>query len=191
MADPASPLSVVCLTGTCGSGKSAVAEALVRAFGYLVVDGDCAMQAYRHRAGGVGTAYDTPELLAELTNEIAAVGRFSTRVALAHVAPAPVADRLRALFARRGWRTLFVLLRPPLETALRRSRSRTCHVHVTPEKWVRHFHALCAPEAGGPPGDTRLLDNGAQTAAESAAIVHNLAEAYFARVAGGGLTCPG
>lgn len=40
--------NIIVLNGTCGSGKSTVAELLVNK-GFLAIDGDCVMQVVRHK----------------------------------------------------------------------------------------------------------------------------------------------
>lgn len=51
--------SIIILTGTCGSGKSTIAEILSQK-GFFVIDGDCVIQAVRHKSNR--KQYDWDEL---------------------------------------------------------------------------------------------------------------------------------
>ncbi|MBP7402794.1 MAG: hypothetical protein KBA30_09275 [Clostridia bacterium] len=150
--------SLIVLNGTCGSGKSSVAEELAARHGYLAMDGDGVLQSARNRPGNETVSLDSPVVLEEIGREIDLLSLYGDRFVLSHVILPEDADRYRTLFASRNLRCVWILLRPDIETALARCRTRTCHRHPTPEHWTRLFHDRLAPDAGW-----HVLDNGSAT----------------------------
>jgi len=162
---------IIVLTGTCACGKSAVAEHLQNAHGYMAIDGDCVMQVVKARAGR-SVAYDEDAVFREIQSEIDFALALGYDVALSHmILPAHVA-RFREILDRTAAEYRIFVLHPNLETAIARSLTRTCHASVTPEKWVVHFHERMRPflddhESYG----VTLIDNSDQTLEQTVARV--------------------
>ena len=83
----------------------------------------------------------------------------------------PAAERdlrqreIRSLFKGKGMDYRIILLRPNYETAVQRTKTRTCHRSVTPEKWVRYFYDGLVFD------DIEVLDNSNMTAAQAAQAI--------------------
>ena len=74
--------NVIVLNGTCGSGKSTIAEILLRK-GFLVIDGDCVIQVVKHKKGT--TQWDFNEIAAETAIEIDILSMFGDDFVLSTV----------------------------------------------------------------------------------------------------------
>ncbi len=131
--------SIVVLTGTCGSGKSTVAELLTDR-GFLAIDGDCVIQAVRHKTGK--KQYEWGQLVVEIASELDILSLFGKNIVLSHVVLPEDLDKLVGVFEARKMRYRFFLLKPEYATAVERCQTRTCHTSVTPEVWIRHFYDL-------------------------------------------------
>ena len=129
---------IIILNGTCGSGKSTIAEELMKQYGYYIIDGDCAMQAVKHKLGI--TKISTEELLAEIAREIDYISLFSTCIVFSHIILSEDMMHYCNIFSERNLDYQFYLLQPQIEECIRRCQGRTCHSQVTPEYWIRHFH---------------------------------------------------
>ena len=137
--------SILVLNGTCGSGKSTIAEILASQ-GYLAIDGDCVIQVVKHKMGSKQVAL--ADLVPEVACEIDLLSLYGERFVLSHViTPAEMAAYV-TLFRERNLAYRFVLLKPDYATAVARCQSRTCHTSVTPEYWIRHFYDLLAFDGG-------------------------------------------
>jgi len=159
------PIRVIILSGTCGSGKSSVAEYLHKHMGLWVIDGDCAIQAAKAR---YGVQKPSRELIyLEIADEIRLLVSLHRDIVLSHVIEPEDITRYTNLMEALDLRWRYFLLQPSFETALARTRERTCHASVTPEEWVRHYYdRLFQPaEAAGP---VRVYDNTAETVGETA-----------------------
>jgi len=161
----------VVLTGTCASGKTTVAEALVARHGFGAIDGDCVMDAVRHRHGLTRFGYNGPEMVAEIACEVDILLALGYDVVISHVILSADLDVYREILQARGVNYCMVLLRPDIDTALARSRERTCFGSVTPEKWVRYFHddlAVLERQAydGRIADDLIVLDNSERAAGD-------------------------
>lgn len=127
---------IIVLTGTCGSGKSTVAELLARR-GFWAIDGDCALQAARHRQGG--EKLDYRQITDEVARELDWLSMYTDRFVLATVIHPEDLLQYKALLEARRLRYRLYLLRPEYAAALQRCQTRTCHKSVTPEYWIDYF----------------------------------------------------
>lgn len=158
----------IVLTGTCASGKSTIAGVLLARYGFGVIDGDCAMDAIRHKRGLARFAYNGPEMLDEVAQEVDILLALGYDVVISHVVVADDLDVYREMLKTRGVDYRIVLLWPDIGTALMRSKTRTCFGSVTPEEWVRHFHDQLTALVEQKQDDVMVLDNTVYTAAETA-----------------------
>jgi len=129
--------TIIVLNGTCGSGKSTIAETL-SARGYLGIDGDCAIQSLRHKTGR--KQYEWKELINEIAHEIDILSLFGKDIVLSHVILPEDMTTYLEIFKTRKMNYHFFLLKPTYETAVTRCQSRTCHASITPEYWIKHFY---------------------------------------------------
>jgi len=155
--------SILVLNGTCGSGKSTIAEILSER-GYLAIDGDCVIQVVKHTMGG--KQVPLADLVPEVGREIDLLSLYGERFVLSHViTPAEMAAYV-SLFQARNLTYRFILLKPDYATAVARCQSRTCHTSIPPEVWIRHFYDLLAFDQG-----VELVDNTHMTPEETAAYI--------------------
>ena len=114
--------NIIILNGTCGSGKSTIAEQMIKK-GFRAIDGDCAIQAMKHKQKL--KTVDFRETIDEIAYDIDVLSLYSRQLVLAAII---VPEDL--------------LLKPDYQTVLERCRNRTCHKNVTPEYWIRYFYDL-------------------------------------------------
>jgi len=129
--------NVIVLNGTCGSGKSTVAEILLKK-GFMTIDGDCVIQVVKHKKRT--TQVDFNEMAAEITIEIDILSMFGDDFVLSTVILPEDLDKYIEIFRSRNLKYRLFLLKPDYQTAVVRCQSRTCHASVTPEYWIRHFY---------------------------------------------------
>ena len=129
--------NVIVLNGTCGSGKSTIAEILIKK-GYKAIDGDCAIQVIKHKKNANDWSFD--ELANEIACEIDILSLFSNKFVISSVLMPEDMDKYIKAFESRKLKYTFVLLKPEYQTAVSRCQSRTCHTSVTPEEWIKHFY---------------------------------------------------
>lgn len=129
--------NIIVLNGTCGSGKTTVAELLADK-GWLAIDGDCAIQTLRHKKGT--KQYEWSELINEIVCEIDILSLFSENIVLSHVVLPEDFDKFIEMFEIRNLKYKFILLKPEFQIAVERCQTRTCHETVTPEQWIKHFY---------------------------------------------------
>jgi gluconate kinase len=152
------------LNGTCGSGKSTIAEALMKQHGFAVIDGDCVLQAAKHKRSGEKIAYNSEEALAEIAQEITVLAAFGDKIILSHIILPEDWPGYIALLTRLKLRFRHILLKPVIETAISRCNARTCHQSVTPEYWIRYFHDRLLYEGRS---DVTVIDNTDLSVAET------------------------
>ena len=128
---------ILIINGTCGSGKTTVAE-ILQENGYLAIDGDCAIQSIRHKKGI--KQYEWDELIKEIACEIDVLSFFGENIVLSHVVLPEDIEKYIEIFEKRNMEYKFILLKPKYQTAVERCQTRTCHDNVTPEKWIKHFY---------------------------------------------------
>lgn len=131
--------TIIVLNGTCGSGKTTIAEMLVSK-GYLAIDGDCVIQTVRHK--NKRKEYEWNELIEEIANQIDVLALFGSNIVISHVILPEDLDRYIEIFESRNLQYKFILLKPEYQTAVERCQKRTCHATVTPEQWIKHFYDL-------------------------------------------------
>ncbi|MDD4774393.1 MAG: dephospho-CoA kinase [Eubacteriales bacterium] len=154
---------IIALNGTCGSGKSAVAEILAGK-GFLAIDGDCVIQTVKHRKKVKQVGFN--EMADEIAREIDILSLFGNRFVLSTVILPEDLSRYKEIFESRNLKYRFILLKPEYRTAVERCRSRTCHTSVTPEYWIKHFYELLRFDGG-----VIVADNTNQTPEETAAYI--------------------
>ena len=133
--------NVIVLNGTCGSGKSTVAEILVKK-GFMAIDGDCAIQVIKHKKNVKDWSFD--ELADEIACEIDILSLFSNKFVISSVIMPEDMDKYIKIFESRNLKYAFFLLKPDYQTAVNRCQSRTCHTSVTPGQWIKHFYDMLA-----------------------------------------------
>jgi len=131
---------ILLLNGTCGSGKSSIAEELAKNHGYLTIDSDCTRQAIKHKLGANHGAFDSNEMLEEIGTEIDILAAYGSKIVLSHVVMPEDIGKYTGLFQSKGMTFRIILLKPDYETAVSRTKTRTCHTSITPEEWVRYFY---------------------------------------------------
>jgi len=159
--------NIIVLNGTCGSGKTSIAEYL-QDNEYLVIDGDCAVQSLRHKKRV--KQYEWNELINEITNEIKLLTYFNKNIVLSHIVLPEDVEKYMRIFELCRLQYKFILLKPDYQTAVQRCQNRTAHDSVTPEIWVRHFRDLLV-------FDKRMadvIDNTNQSIEETVAEIFNL-----------------
>jgi gluconate kinase len=129
--------NIIVLNGTCGSGKSTIAEILLKR-GFLAIDGDCVIQVVKHKKRA--TQWDFHEIAAEIAVEIDILSMFGDDFVLSTVILPEDLDKYMEIFRSRNLKYRLLLLKPEYQTAVVRCQSRTCHSTVTAEYWIRHFY---------------------------------------------------
>src|SRR5665647_2005856 len=74
--------NIIILNGTCGSGKSTIAEILASK-GFLAIDGDCVIQTVKYKKNK--KQVDFNEMLDEIACEIDTLSMFGENFVLAHI----------------------------------------------------------------------------------------------------------
>jgi gluconate kinase len=129
--------NIIVLNGTCGSGKTTIAELLTDK-GWLAIDGDCAIQSLRHKKGT--KQYEWNELINEIISEIDILSLFCKNIALSHIVLPEDYRKFIEIFQARNMNYKLILLKPKYHISVERCQIRTCHSSITPEKWIKHFH---------------------------------------------------
>ena len=158
--------NIIVLNGTCGSGKTTVAELLADK-GWLAIDGDCAIQSLRHKKGT--KQYEWNELINEIACEIDILSLFCKNIVLSHIVLLEDLKKFIELFESRNLEYKLILLKPEYQTAVERCLIRTCHTSITPEKWIKHFYDILVFD------DSRfnIIDNSHMTAQDTAETILN------------------
>ncbi len=131
--------NIIILNGTCGSGKSTIAEQMIKK-GFRAIDGDCAIQAMKHKQKL--KTVDFREIIDEIAYDIDVLSLYSRQLVLAAIIVPEDLDKYITMLKSRNLKYKFVLLKPDYQTVLERCRNRTCHKNVTPEYWIRYFYDL-------------------------------------------------
>lgn len=152
--------NVVVLNGTCGSGKSTIAE-LLAAKGYLAIDGDCAIQAVKYKRNA--KQVDFHAIAEEIACELDILSLFGENFVVSAVIMPEDLDQYVSIFESRNVSYQFFLLRPAYRTAVERCQARTCHGSVTPEYWIEYFYDRLQFD-----GRVIVIDNTDLTAEETA-----------------------
>ena len=158
---------IIVLNGTCGSGKTSVAE-YFQDNGYFAIDGDCAIQSLRHKKGA--KQYEWNELINEIASEIGLLTYFTKDIVLSHVILPEDVERYISVFASYGLQYKLVVLRPDYQAAVERCQNRTAHENVTPEIWIKHFYDILIFDETG----VDIIDNTNQSIEETATQIDNL-----------------
>jgi len=155
--------NIVVLNGTCGSGKSTVAEVMAQR-GFMAIDGDCALQSARYKRNG--EKIDYRDVVEEIADEIDLLSMYSENIVLATIIHPEDIDQYKKMLQDRNLNYRFVLLKPRYEVLLQRCQERTCHKNVTPEYWINYFYKLLNFE-----DEVKVVDNTDMTAEETAAFI--------------------
>ena len=158
--------SIFIINGTCGSGKSTVADLLMDK-GFLAIDGDCIIQVVKHKKGVKNVNF--ADMADETAHAIDILSLLGDRFVLASVILPEDLEKYIDIFKSRNMKYKFILLRPDYQTAVDRCQSRTCHTSITPEYWIRHFYDLLAFDER-----VAVVDNTQVTAEETAGVVLEL-----------------
>ncbi len=155
--------NVIVLNGTCGSGKSTVAETLLKR-GFPVIDGDCVIQVVKHKKGTPEWNFD--ELAEEIGCEIDILSMFDDNFVVSSVILPEDLDTYTGIFQSRNLNYRLILLKPEYQTAVERCRTRTCHDSITPEYWIKYFYETLNFD-----GRFVIVDNTDMTPEETAARI--------------------
>ncbi len=161
--------NIIILNGTCGSGKSTVAEILLRR-GLLAIDGDCVIQVVKHREGTLQVDFN--EMAVETAREIDILSMFGNDFVLSTVILLEDLDKYIAIFQSRNLKYRLFLLKPEYQTAVARCQSRTCHGSITPEYWIRYFYKQLDFD-----DSVNVVDNTNMTPEETADLILNKSRA--------------
>lgn len=131
--------NIIVLNGTCGSGKSTIAEILAEK-GFLVIDGDCVIQVVKHKKKT--KQVDFNEMADEIAIEIDILSMFGDNFVLSTVILPEDLDKYIKVFQSRNLKYQLFLLKPEYHTAVERCQSRTCHTSITPEYWIKYFYEM-------------------------------------------------
>lgn len=130
---------VIVINGTCGSGKTTVAE-ILQDKGFLAIDGDCAIQSLQHKKGT--KQYEWNKLIDEIAREIDILSFFGENIVLSHVVLPEDLPKYIEIFNTRNMEYKLILLKPEYKCAVERCQTRTCHKSITPEVWIKHFYDI-------------------------------------------------
>lgn len=133
-------IRVIIINGTCGSGKSSIAEWMEERYNYKAIDGDCVMQVVKYKLNSANADFNSNEVISEIMYEIEILSLFSKNIVVSHIILPEDINRYITLFESNKIRYKFVLLKPYFDTALSRCQTRNCHNHITPEYWIRYFY---------------------------------------------------
>jgi len=158
---------IIVINGTCGSGKSTIAE-ILQDKGYLAIDGDCVIQSVRHKKGI--KQYEWNELISEIAYEIDILSLFGESIVLSHVVLPEDLEKFIEIFEARNLKYKFILLKPEYQTAVVRCKTRTCHTNITPEMWIKHFYDILEFDND----KIDIVDNTNMTAQETAEVILRL-----------------
>lgn len=160
--------NIIVLNGTCGSGKTTIAE-LFADKGWLAVDGDCAIQSLRHKKGT--KQYEWNELTEEIKCEIDILSLFCKNIVLSHVILPEDYKKFVEIFESRNLKYKLILLKPQYQVAVERCQTRTCHTSITPEKWIKHFYDVLVFDQH----QFDIIDNSDMTAEDTIERIQDLA----------------
>lgn len=160
--------NIIILNGTCGSGKSTIAEYMIKK-GFKAIDGDCAMQAIKHKRNVKTVNFRDTEVIEEIAYDIDILSLYSRNLVLAAIIMPEDLDKYITMLESRNLNYRFVLLKPDYQTVLERCLSRTCHANVTPEYWIRYFYDLLVFD-----NRVDVLDNAGMTIEETAECILKL-----------------
>lgn len=165
---------IIALTGTCASGKTSIAEILMKKYGFYAIDGDSAMNIVKHKLGITKFDYNGTEMFNEITHQIDTLLLLEKDIVISHVVLPGDIPKFRDLFQSRGLIYQFFLLHPNYESALSRSMTRTCFNGITPEEWVRYFYDELSVLKQQKISDVTVFDNSDCSIEESAKEIVNI-----------------
>jgi len=156
--------NIIILNGTCGSGKSTVAEMLVKE-GYMAIDGDCAAEADMYKSRN--PFWNFASLAIEIACEIDILSLFTDKIVLSTVIVPGDMERYVQVLASRNMNYQFFHLRPDYQTAVDRCATRTCHETITEEYWIKRYYEMLV----GFDDSVIVVDNTNMSPDETAAYV--------------------
>lgn len=164
---------LILLTGTCASGKSSTAEILMEKYNYGAIDTDCVMQVVKYKLNIQKIEHNTPEMYEEICNEIDILTMLDKDIVLSSVITTEDIDVYRRIFKARNINYKIFLLQPDYNTAVERSKKRTCHKSITPEVWVKYFYDKSKELENQKSDDLIIFDNTNYSVEESAEFIIN------------------
>lgn len=163
-----SECKVIVLTGTCGSGKSSTAEILMEKYGFGVIDGDCVMQVVKHKLEVDKVRYNDPEMYREIEDEIDILLALKKDIVISNIITTQDIQIYRKIFKQRNLKYKIFLLQPPYNSAIARTKTRTCHKSVTPEEVVKYFYDELSIFKNQSNDDVVIFDNSNYSVEKSA-----------------------
>jgi len=155
---PRADARLIVLTGTCASGKSSTAEALIAHYGFTGIDGNCVLfDVLKHKYDLTHVAFNGPEMLQEIAFEIDLLLALHRDIVLSQVIIPSDLPTYRTMFQQRKLCYRIFVLQPQYATAVARSQQRTVFQSPTLVEWVKHFHDAMA--CFQPEDDVEIFDN--------------------------------
>ena len=156
---------IIILNGTCGSGKSTIAEILAKK-NFLIIDGDCVMQVVKHKKNVEKVDFNEQAVIDEIAREINLLSMFGDKIVLSHIIMPEDMDNFERIFDACNLKYQFFLLKPRYQIAVERCQTRTCHTGITPEQWIKYFYNALKFGNG-----VEVVDNTDMSAEETAEYV--------------------
>jgi len=174
-------VKILLLNGTCGSGKSSIADELMKFHGFLAIDGDCVRQVQKYKLGPERKwVNNAPEMIEEIGKEIDILSAVGSEIVISTVVEPDDLPKYISLFESKGMDYRIILLKPDYETVVKRTQTRTCFGSITPEYWVRYFYDKLEFD------DVETLDNSNLSVEQSAVAI--LQKCNFSVCLKGGVT---
>lgn len=159
---------VIVLIGTCASGKSSTAEVFMEEYGFAAIDGDCVMQVVKYKLGVNKIEYNETAMYEEIAKQIDILLSFKKDIVISHIITQEDIHIYREMFKQRNLNYKIFLLQPTYDAVLERSKMRTCHKSITPEKWVKYFYDELSVFEKENNNDIIIFDNSDYSIEESA-----------------------
>ncbi len=130
---------LIILNGTCGSGKSSVGKRLADKFDYYHIDADVIIKELNEKTAK-RIEYNSDEIYSVFLDQIDKYLSAKRNIVLSCVFTYEDYARFSGILAEKDIDFLFIILFPEPDTAIQRTKTKTCFNSITPEYWVRYFH---------------------------------------------------
>jgi Shikimate kinase len=157
--------SIIVLTGTCGSGKTSTAQALMHRYGFYLIDGDCVINLLKNKFGIKNNGI---EEFKEISKEIDILLSLDKNIVLSHVILQSDIRKYQELFVSRHLKYKFFVLHPSCSISISRTKTRTCFKGVIDEKWVKYFYDELNAFTQHETDNVIVFDNSSYSVEESA-----------------------